>query len=57
MIATPGRLIDFLESGKTNMQRCTYLVSWLRFVVKVKGQHALWTPGDGRGRPYAGHGV
>jgi superfamily II DNA/RNA helicase len=26
-IATPGRLIDFLEAGKTNMRRCTYLVS------------------------------
>lgn len=26
-IATPGRLIDFLEAGKTNMKRCTYLVS------------------------------
>lgn len=26
-IATPGRLIDFLETGKTNLQRCTYLVS------------------------------
>lgn len=26
-IATPGRLIDFLESGKTNLKRCTYLVS------------------------------
>ena len=25
-IATPGRLIDFLDSGKTNMRRCTYLV-------------------------------
>merc|ERR1739842_110981 len=25
-IATPGRLIDFLESNKTNMKRCTYLV-------------------------------
>ncbi|XP_037112070.1 probable ATP-dependent RNA helicase DDX5 [Syngnathus acus] len=25
-IATPGRLIDFLECGKTNLQRCTYLV-------------------------------
>nr|XP_057904815.1 probable ATP-dependent RNA helicase DDX17 [Doryrhamphus excisus] len=25
-IATPGRLIDFLEAGKTNLQRCTYLV-------------------------------
>ncbi|XP_077425952.1 putative ATP-dependent RNA helicase DDX17 isoform X2 [Vanacampus margaritifer] len=25
-IATPGRLIDFLESGKTNLCRCTYLV-------------------------------
>ena len=24
----PGRLIDFLEVGKTNMKRCTYLVSW-----------------------------
>lgn len=26
MIATPGRLIDFLESGKTNLKRVTYLV-------------------------------
>ena len=26
-IATPGRLIDFLEAGETNMRRCTYLVS------------------------------
>ena len=25
-IATPGRLIDLLEAGKTNMKRCTYLV-------------------------------
>jgi superfamily II DNA/RNA helicase len=25
-IATPGRLIDFLESGATNLRRCTYLV-------------------------------
>uniref|UniRef100_A0A6Q2XGM1 RNA helicase n=1 Tax=Esox lucius TaxID=8010 RepID=A0A6Q2XGM1_ESOLU len=25
-IATPGRLIDFLEVGKTNLRRCTYLV-------------------------------
>ncbi|XP_077574173.1 putative ATP-dependent RNA helicase DDX5 [Stigmatopora nigra] len=25
-IATPGRLIDFLECGKTNLTRCTYLV-------------------------------
>lgn len=25
-IATPGRLLDFLEAGKTNMQRCSYLV-------------------------------
>lgn len=25
-IATPGRLIDFLESGKTNLRRVTYLV-------------------------------
>ena len=23
--ATPGRLIDFLEMGKTNLRRCTYL--------------------------------
>ena len=28
-IATPGRLIDFLEAGKTNMKRCTYLVRCL----------------------------
>ena len=26
MIATPGRLIDFLEMGKPNLRRCTYLV-------------------------------
>lgn len=26
-IATPGRLIDFLEAGKTNLRRCTFLVS------------------------------
>jgi superfamily II DNA/RNA helicase len=25
-IATPGRLIDLLESGKTNLRRTTYLV-------------------------------
>lgn len=25
-IATPGRLIDFLEGGKTNLKRCTYVV-------------------------------
>ncbi|XP_066148044.1 uncharacterized protein [Euwallacea fornicatus] len=25
-IATPGRLIDFLEKGSTNLARCTYLV-------------------------------
>jgi len=26
VIATPGRLIDILEMGKTNLRRCTYLV-------------------------------
>lgn len=26
VIATPGRLIDFLDSGVTNLRRCTYLV-------------------------------
>jgi len=26
MIATPGRLLDFMEHGQTNMKRCTYLV-------------------------------
>ncbi|KAK2711475.1 hypothetical protein QYM36_012592 [Artemia franciscana] len=25
-IATPGRMIDFLEAGKTNLRRCTYVV-------------------------------
>lgn len=25
-IATPGRLLDFLEIGTTNMERCSYLV-------------------------------
>ena len=26
MIATPGRLIDFLDTNVTNMKRVTYLV-------------------------------
>ncbi|XP_026847344.1 ATP-dependent RNA helicase p62 [Drosophila persimilis] len=26
IIATPGRLLDFLQSGATNLRRCTYLV-------------------------------
>lgn len=26
VIATPGRLLDFLERGTTNLRRCTYLV-------------------------------
>lgn len=26
VIATPGRLLDFLEMGTTNLRRCTYLV-------------------------------
>lgn len=26
VIATPGRLLDFLERGATNLQRCTYVV-------------------------------
>lgn len=26
LIATPGRLLDFLEQGVTNLRRCTYLV-------------------------------
>lgn len=26
VIATPGRLLDFLECGKTNLKRTTYLV-------------------------------
>lgn len=26
VIATPGRLIDFLQAGVTNLRRCTYLV-------------------------------
>ena len=34
-IATPGRLIDFLEAGKTNMKRCTYLVSIEKVHYKV----------------------
>ena len=25
-VATPGRLLDFLEAGETNMHRCSYLV-------------------------------
>ncbi|KAL1500168.1 hypothetical protein AB1Y20_012837 [Prymnesium parvum] len=25
-IATPGRLLDFLDAGQTNLRRCTYLV-------------------------------
>lgn len=26
IVATPGRLIDFLESGDTNLKRVTYMV-------------------------------
>lgn len=26
VVATPGRLIDFLEANVTNLRRCTYLV-------------------------------
>jgi len=26
LIATPGRLLDFLNNGDTNLKRCTYLV-------------------------------
>jgi superfamily II DNA/RNA helicase len=26
VVATPGRLNDFLENGTTNMTRCSYLV-------------------------------
>ena len=26
IVATPGRLIDFLEAGTTNLKRVTYLV-------------------------------
>merc|ERR1719399_1965270 len=26
LIGTPGRLIDFLDTRKTNLRRCTYLV-------------------------------
>jgi superfamily II DNA/RNA helicase len=26
VIATPGRILDFLESGDTNMHRCSFLV-------------------------------
>lgn len=26
IVATPGRLIDFIESGDTNLKRVTYLV-------------------------------
>ena len=25
VVATPGRLLDILEAGKTNLRRCTYL--------------------------------
>ena len=31
VIATPGRLMDLMEMGKTNLKRCTYLV--LLFIV------------------------
>lgn len=30
VIATPGRLIDLLETGKTNLRRVTYLVGHVK---------------------------
>lgn len=49
VIATPGRLIDLLESGKTNLRRVTYLVSPLRsYCLGVPHILFLWfvDPGD-----------
>ena len=33
VIATPGRLNDFISTGDTNMKRCSYLVSRQLFVL------------------------
>lgn len=41
-IATPGRLIDFLECGKTNLRRTTYLV--LDEADRMLQMDGLWTP-------------
>ena len=45
-IATPGRLIDFLEHGTTNLRRCTYLVldeqiECLTWVLNHKSEKSL----------------
>ena len=60
VIATPGRLNDFLSTGDTNMKRCSYLVSRYLFFrthavlnisVSLLFTHVinLYTPGTGRG--------
>ena len=33
VIATPGRLNDFISTGDTNMKRCSYLISRQLFVL------------------------
>lgn len=42
VIATPGRLIDFLESRTTNLRRVTYLV-------RLRGSSAITRAGAGQG--------
>ena len=42
VIATPGRLIDFLESRTTNLRRVTYLV-------RLRGSRAITRAGAGQG--------
>ena len=41
VIATPGRLLDFLEGGQTNLMRTTYLVldEADRSVVEAAGEY------------------
>ncbi|EER09209.1 RNA helicase, putative [Perkinsus marinus ATCC 50983] len=42
-IATPGRLIDFLESGRTNLRRVTYLIRKITSQVRPDRQTLLWS--------------
>ncbi|KAJ8941340.1 hypothetical protein NQ318_004784, partial [Aromia moschata] len=43
VIATPGRLIDFLESNRTNLKRCTYLIRKIIEQIRPDRQTLMWS--------------